>query len=448
MLHFQVLEGPDEGTHLHIRKEIVSIGRSRDNDVCLSDRNVSPYHFCISKHDDKWFLLNLSRQSDKTDINAHLAHDRLFELIEHRGVEIPIPYTVIELGDTRLQIQSLEQDYNLLLPYPDENHPFLKVLYTFFQATFETLASHDRSSAGHSIRVADSTVLLMEAINASQHGRLANYRFDHNTINAGYLGAIFHDIGKLGINTDILNKTGRLFKKDYRILVERCQHFELAELDALTRSYLLAPDSDTNVDIISGRQAIQNRYARYRETIARLLPANEALSRQDRQTLGEMRQIYISSDDKPLLSQRAYDDYHTPFGTLNDKQREAIEVHPVLSYRLLKHLEWPKIGGKVPLIALQHHEKLNGSGYPFRLSEESIAIETRIVTICDIFDALIVDDRGYKIAYSTQLAATKLRHLATEGALDPDFVELFITDVIPRLTPPANTLKETISHAL
>jgi len=74
-----------------------------------------------------------------------------------------------------------------------------------------------------------------------------------------------------------------------------------------------------------------------------------------------------------------------------------------------------------------HHEKLNGAGYPDGVTAEQLSIETRIMTVCDIFDALTATDRPYKKAVPAERAFQILTWEAEEGALDPDIVELFHT---------------------
>ena len=76
------------------------------------------------------------------------------------------------------------------------------------------------------------------------------------------------------------------------------------------------------------------------------------------------------------------------------------------------------------VLALTHHEKWDGSGYPQRLSEYAIPLGGRIVTICDIFDAL-TSKRPYKEAWTVSDAVNEIR--ACKGtALDPELVECFL----------------------
>ncbi|HJQ35850.1 MAG TPA: HD domain-containing phosphohydrolase, partial [Thermoanaerobaculia bacterium] len=77
-------------------------------------------------------------------------------------------------------------------------------------------------------------------------------------------------------------------------------------------------------------------------------------------------------------------------------------------------------------IAYAHHEKLNGRGYPRRLTADGIPIQSRMMTVSDIYDALTASDRPYKRAVPTERALDILRMEMNEGFLDPSLVDVFI----------------------
>lgn len=81
-------------------------------------------------------------------------------------------------------------------------------------------------------------------------------------------------------------------------------------------------------------------------------------------------------------------------GPLDKAEFEIIKTHPHIGYNILQNSTSPycQMGS---IIALQHHEKFDGSGYPYGLKKEEISIEARIVTVADVFDALL-SERPYK----------------------------------------------------
>jgi HD-GYP domain-containing protein (c-di-GMP phosphodiesterase class II) len=80
----------------------------------------------------------------------------------------------------------------------------------------------------------------------------------------------------------------------------------------------------------------------------------------------------------------------------------------------------------VPAIAHGHHEKLDGSGYPMGLKDGQISIQTRILTISDIYDALTARDRPYKQAVPAEHALDLMDAECRAGHLDPRLFKVFV----------------------
>lgn len=109
-------------------------------------------------------------------------------------------------------------------------------------------------------------------------------------------------------------------------------------------------------------------------------------------------------------------------GKLTDEEYEIMKTHAILGYEMLKHSN-KEILKTSAIIAHEHHEKWNGTGYPRRLKEEEIHIYGRITAICDVFDAL-GHDRCYKKAWKLE----KILELFKEERgkhFDPNLVDLF-----------------------
>jgi putative nucleotidyltransferase with HDIG domain len=91
---------------------------------------------------------------------------------------------------------------------------------------------------------------------------------------------------------------------------------------------------------------------------------------------------------------------------LTDEEYAAIKRHPEAGRRLLEEL-----GGFSPTVldlVSDHHERLDGRGYPRGLTEEELPLHTRILTVCDVYDAL-VSDRVYRAAWTPERAFELLR---------------------------------------
>lgn len=122
-------------------------------------------------------------------------------------------------------------------------------------------------------------------------------------------------------------------------------------------------------------------------------------------------------------------------GELTAEEHRILQSHTEEGYRLLKEI--PEIPLLSAHVALQHHERFNGEGYPRRLKGEEIHEYARIVAIADVFSALI-SPRPYRKPYAVHEAAEFL--YATGGTLfDPRLVKIFVQNIA--LYPVATTVK-------
>ncbi len=113
----------------------------------------------------------------------------------------------------------------------------------------------------------------------------------------------------------------------------------------------------------------------------------------------------------------------TKQGPLTPEEFEIIKTHPTIGAKIIGEHSYPLLR-MAKEIALTHHEKWNGGGYPRGLRGTDIPLSGRITAIADIFDAL-TSVRPYKRAWSIEEA---LQYLANQSgiALDPDLVPLFL----------------------
>ena len=113
-------------------------------------------------------------------------------------------------------------------------------------------------------------------------------------------------------------------------------------------------------------------------------------------------------------------------GSLTPDERLEIQSHVSHTFAFLNHIPWTGSLSAVADIAHAHHEKMDGSGYPYGLVGDAIPIQSRIMTVADIFDALTAGDRPYKRSLGVDTALEILRHEADTGKVDPILVDVFI----------------------
>lgn len=114
-------------------------------------------------------------------------------------------------------------------------------------------------------------------------------------------------------------------------------------------------------------------------------------------------------------------------GTLTEEERFKIDEHVAQTIVLLEHIPFPDNLKKVPEFAGNHHEALDGSGYPRNLSGPEISMPARILAIADIFEALTSTDRPYKRNKTLSEAIDILYQLKTQSRIDPDLFDLLLT---------------------
>ena len=228
-----------------------------------------------------------------------------------------------------------------------------------------------------------------------------------------------HDVGKVVTPLEVMDKDSRLSP-----LQETRLHGRIREIRLSGR-----------IDCLEGRitrDELEQLRRDTRETAERLDQINRAgfLSDEQLAWLEELRgRSYSDADGNPLpwITGEEYAMLTIRKGTLSPEERRIMEEHVAVTDRLLSQIRFSRELSHVRQWAAAHHELLNGSGYPNHLRGDDIPYEVRIITILDIFDALVADDRPYKPGMPVPRALSILEAMAErEGKLDPALTRLFI----------------------
>jgi HD-GYP domain-containing protein (c-di-GMP phosphodiesterase class II) len=311
-----------------------------------------------------------------------------------------------------------------------------KLFEGLVMAAVTAIEARDPTTSGHSARVATLTVGLAEAVDRGGEGPYRDVKFTREQLRELRYAGLLHDFGKVGVREQVLVKQKKLYPEDLQIIRSRFEYllqaadlaFERARIDALLAGGHAAHDAVID-QLHATRGAARERLLRYRDAI--VLANEPTILVQD--TVGELaeisRETYVDFDgvERPLLAEHELQYLMIPKGTLDDRERLEIESHVTHTYRFLEQIPWTRELRGVPEIAYLHHEKLNGTGYPRAVTGESIPVQTRMMTITDIFDALTASDRPYKRALSWQGAVDILHREANEGKLDKHLLASFIS---------------------
>jgi hypothetical protein len=153
------------------------------------------------------------------------------------------------------------------------------------------------------------------------------------------------------------------------------------------------------------------------------------LSPDDKKILAEIvaeRFVDVDGEEKPLLTAYEYENLAIERGNLTINERRAIEQHIVDTWEILRRIPWPRDFRRVANIAACHHEKINGSGYPWKLKGDEVPLGGQILAIVDIFEALTAKDRPYKPAIPIDKAVQIVQEEVNKGALNAKLWNLFL----------------------
>ncbi len=143
-------------------------------------------------------------------------------------------------------------------------------------------------------------------------------------------------------------------------------------------------------------------------------------------------QRHFKSDGKmqPLLSEDEVSNLSIRRGTLTDTEREIINNHAMVTMKMLSQLPFPKKLKNVPVYAATHHEKLDGSGYPWGWKADQLSLQSRILALADVFEALTARDRPYKKGKTLSEVMKIMGFMVKDRHIDADLFDLFVKERI------------------
>ena len=317
----------------------------------------------------------------------------------------------------------------------------------FVSAAVTAIEQRDPTTSGHSLRVSAYTQSLAAAVNATSSGPYAKTYFDAEQMKEIRYAALLHDFGKVGVREEVLVKAKKLYPLQLEVLRQRFDYIRKeTEANIVRRklqAYIEHDRGDALSEIARLSEDFDQRLKRIEQYLESIIDANEPnlLEQRQSQKLREIAQqsfIDPRGIERPYLNPGEMKLLSIPKGSLDASERLEIESHVIHTFNFLSQIPWTKELQKVPEIARAHHEKLNGTGYPYKLHGDQIPLPTKMMTICDIFDALTASDRPYKRAVPIARALSILEDCVRDGELDPDLFRVFREEKIyERVMPPA-----------
>ena len=379
-----------------------------------------------------------------------------------------------------------------------------KVLFeSFIQLIAGAIDAKSPYTGGHCARVPELTKMLARAACAASAGPYKDFQLDDEAWEAVHVAAWLHDCGKVTTPEYVVDKSTKL-ETLYDRIHEVRMRFEVLKRDAAiacleavvggeaedaARARLAAELRKLDDDFAfvatcneGGEFMAPEKLARLQEIAARTwtrtlddrigisheeklrkertppapLPVAEPLladkpehrfERGPRDTMpADNRWGFRMPVPELLYNRGELYNLSVARGTLSDEERYKINEHIVQTLIMLNELPFPKHLREVPEIAASHHEKMDGTGYPRRLTRDQMRPMARMMAIADIFEALTAVDRPYKKGKTLSEAIRIMTFMKRDGHIDPELFELFLRAGVYREYAEAHLRPEQIDE--
>ncbi len=422
-LHFTIIQ--NETLALHFGGES---GRPIDLEpVAMQKDNVCAYAAILGKTvaiDDVY-------ESKEFDFSGPRKYDAITGYRSRSMLVVPMKNHVGAVTGVLQLVNAVDRDRDAIVPFDDkatdlveamasmaavaiEKTKLLEDTRNLFNSVIEVLGvamdAKSHYTGNHIQKVAQLNLELAQAIHEDDTV-FPGVCFTENELEEIRLAGWLHDIGKVTTPEWVMDKDNKLktvvdrialIEDRFRLAAEQLRtEGRTAEAEALLDDLRFVSDKNRPVEEMSDADI-----ARLREIASRrlLLAAHEERLIND----DELRNLLIRH------------------GSLTEEEIEKVKEHAVWTARMLDRLSFPDHLRHVALYAVQHHEKLNGQGYPTGATADKIPLPSRILAIADLYEALSARDRPYKERMPYEQTIAILRRYAENGDIDGRILSFFV----------------------
>ena len=329
-----------------------------------------------------------------------------------RASYVKLPLIAVLGGFVALYLGGLLYKYTELLRKREKD--MQNMLFSMAEAFAEAIEGRTPYNANHTKNVAKRCVEMLDYINTLYKERKTDLHFSESDKKQLYLAAMLHDVGKMDVPLEVMDKATKLGNKEehmkdrLNIIVLKLQNDILAG----RKDKAAAEKEIQKIEVFLENIGAYNCGRPLKEDEWAVI---EAMEKGYYEGENGERIAYLTDEEKADLRIRS--------GTLSDDERTIMQSHVVYTDKILSHMFFGDAYKDVRAMASNHHELLNGQGYPQKLSAEDLDVMTRILTIMDIYDSLIADDRPYKKPKPVDIAFKILDEEAEAGKVDAGLLE-------------------------
>lgn len=306
------------------------------------------------------------------------------------------------------------------------------LLMQFMRSIAKGIERKSKYSSDHISRVATLTDMFALKLNEAADGVFKDLSFNEYQLKELSMAGMMHDVGKIITPEFIMDKSTKLETildridlvkqrfKNLKLLFKYLRH-ELSDEQYsafITENLGEGITPDNLESYLDGEQAF----------IDRVNIGGEFLPDADLERIERLAAINFDheGDSYLLITQEEKRNLQIRKGTLMPEEIKVMSQHVSVTWEMLSQLSFPKKYANVAFYASTHHEKLNGKGYPWGLTADKLPIQSRIIAVADIFEALTAADRPYKKPKTLMESLKIMAFCVKDGDLDADLLDFFL----------------------
>jgi HD-GYP domain-containing protein (c-di-GMP phosphodiesterase class II) len=308
------------------------------------------------------------------------------------------------------------------------------LLMQFMKAIAKGIERKSKYSSNHITRVSLLADMIAGKINKDITGTFRNISFSESELKEISMAGLMHDVGKIVTPDIVMDKSTKLeaitdriqlinlrfelFKK--ALALYRIEHGEKEIIKTARKWYPQSrpPSWDKIISSLDDDKAF----------LAQVNNGGELIELNAQNRIDHIQKIKLRFDGVQyiLLTEDEAENLKISYGTLSPAERLTMNEHALVTWEMLSDIKFPIKFRNVPLFASTHHEKLNGRGYPFGMKDKQLPLQSRILAISDIFEALTAIDRPYKKGNKLSEAIQILAVCARDNEVDADLLDFML----------------------